>query len=307
MTRFLNHFVVIAGASLALLATAPTQAQILADETLTRGEKGHYLIEVMINEQGPLTFLVDTGASNTFLMQSSVEDLGLVAAASHITNAQTVSGTVPVSFYDVDNLVVGGLELTQIRMVGAQNANPTLLNDGVDGILGADVLRDYLVEFDQDARRFRLHDRNTDLSNGREDWIQIPLRSGIAGLSFSEIRINGAIVTALFDTGASRNIVNMSTAIAAGYQHADPRASIDEPVIGFGGQSTPAFKASGADLVWGELNLDAQTVTISETPVFDMLGLSDGPAMIAGIPMLENRSFIVDYEQMILWIAAMPG
>ena len=305
MTQLLNYFVVIVGASLAVLVTAPTQAQILTDETLTRGERGHYLIEVMINEQGSFTFLVDTGASNTFLMQSSVEDLGLVAAASHITNAQTVSGTVPVSFYDVENLTIGGLELTQIRMVGAQNANPTLLNDGVDGILGADVLRDYLVEFDQEERRFRLNDRNTDLSNGREDWIQIPLRSGIAGLSFSEVRINGAIVTALFDTGASRNIVNMSTAIAAGYQHADPRASIDEPVIGFGGQSTPAFQASGANLVWGELTLDDQTVTISETPVFDMLGLSDGPAMIAGIPMLENRSFVVDYEQMILWVAAM--
>ena len=81
MTQLLNYFVVIVGASLAVLVTAPTQAQILTDETLTRGERGHYLIEVMINEQVSFTFLVDTGASNTFLMQSAVEDLGLDAAA----------------------------------------------------------------------------------------------------------------------------------------------------------------------------------------------------------------------------------
>jgi predicted aspartyl protease len=307
MTRFTNPFALISGASFALLVTTPIQAQILADEALMRGEKGHFLTEVMINEQGPFTVLVDTGASNTILMQSSINQLGLSPLGGGAMSAHTVSGSVPIDFYNIDGLQIDELDIGNIRVVGAENAHPTLNSDGVDGILGADILGNYLLEFDQGARRFRLHDRDADLTVGRADWIHLPLRSGMAGLSYTEITINGSTVSALFDTGASRNIVNMSTAIAAGYQHADPRASLDEPVIGFGGHSTPAFKASGADLAWGGLTLDDQTVTISETPVFDMLGMSDGPAMIAGIPMLAGRNFIVDYEQMVVWVAPPQG
>ena len=303
MTMTLKRLALPGAILLTLLATAPLQAEPLADETLTRGEKGHFLTEMMINQQGPYTVLIDTGASNTILMQPLIEELALSPVGSNSHTAQTASGSVPISFYALDSLGIAGLELGRLRAVGATGANPTLNNDGVEAIIGLDILRNYLLEFDQSANRFRLHDQDADLSARLAGWTEIPMRRGMAGLSFTDIAVNGAVIPAVFDTGASRNIINMSAAGAAGYGHGDPRASMDEPVIGFGGQATPAFKVEGADLGWSDLRLEGQTVTIAQAPIFDILRMSGGPAMIAGAPMFANRSFIVDFARMTIWIS----
>jgi predicted aspartyl protease len=287
----------------ALLAGVPAHAQIVAEAELARGSKGHFLTEMMINDQGPYTVLVDTAASATFLMQTTADALGLSAAGGHGGMAQTATGQVEITLYNLDSLVFDDLDFGAVRVVGAPADHPDLAADGVDAIIGADLLSDYLIEFDQSNGQIRLHESAAELASSMDDWIEVPVRSGMAGLLFTDVTVNDADVSALIDTGASRVIVNMSTAQVAGYRHGDPRASMDEPLIGFGGTQSQAFKVTGADLAWGDLSRNDQTITISETPVFDAIGLSDGPAMIAGAPLFGRRDFVIDYTSLAIWIS----
>ncbi|MDG2043409.1 MAG: retroviral-like aspartic protease family protein [Maricaulis sp.] len=303
MKYSIRNIALAGGVMLALMADAPAQAQIVAEAELTRGSKGHFLTEMMINGQGPYTVLVDTAASATFLMQTTAGALGLTETGGHGGMAQTATGQVEITLYNLESLVFDDLDFGAVRVVGAPADHPDLAMDGVDAIIGADLLGDYLLEFDQSNGQIRLHESAAELTSNMDDWIEVPVRSGIAGLLFTEVTVNEANVAALIDTGASRVIVNMSTAQVAGYRHGDPRASMDDPLIGFGGTQSQAFKVTGADLEWGDLIREDQTITISETPVFDAIGLSDGPAMIAGAPLFGQRDFVIDYTRMAVWIS----
>ncbi|MBD3586091.1 TIGR02281 family clan AA aspartic protease [Salinimonas sp. HHU 13199] len=105
---------------------------------LKQNRQGHYVTNGTINGQ-PVTFLIDTGATNVAIPVSMQNELGLTAGRSGL--AQTANGVVRVAQTTIDSLTIGEIVLTNVQA----HLNPGLGDGQI--LLGMSVLRQ--LEFTQ--------------------------------------------------------------------------------------------------------------------------------------------------------------
>ena len=94
---------------------------------LERNSRGHYVAGGAINER-PVTFLLDTGATDVALPEALAERLRLPRLAGGIT--QTANGTVAVWQTTLDTVRLGGITLRDVRAAivpSMQAGDPVLL------------------------------------------------------------------------------------------------------------------------------------------------------------------------------------
>jgi hypothetical protein len=116
---------------------------------------GGIMIAVTVNGSHPARLLLDTGAGQTVLKPALLERLGLTIAAEAIRVPMTVATgeTVRVPLAQIRSLEVGDFTLEGLY-VGVYPVLPEM--DGVDGLLGADVLGHFRASLDRRARQFTL-------------------------------------------------------------------------------------------------------------------------------------------------------
>ena len=105
---------------------------------LRQNRQGHYVTNGTINGQ-PVTFLIDTGATNVAIPASMQNELGLTAGRSGL--AQTANGVVRVAQTTIDSLTIGDIELSNVQA----HLNPGLRDGQI--LLGMSVLKQ--LEFTQ--------------------------------------------------------------------------------------------------------------------------------------------------------------
>ncbi|QCZ92785.1 retropepsin-like aspartic protease family protein [Salinimonas iocasae] len=105
---------------------------------LRQNRQGHYVTNGTINGQ-PVTFLIDTGATNVAIPASMQNSLGLTAGRSGL--AQTANGVVRVAQTTIDSLTIGDIELSNVQA----HLNPGLGDGQI--LLGMSVLKQ--LEFTQ--------------------------------------------------------------------------------------------------------------------------------------------------------------
>jgi predicted aspartyl protease len=106
------------------------------------------LVSITIQDQGPYTFVLDTGASRTVIDRPVVDSLHLEPVPA-VPIATDVSGAVEATVVrvaqwrlgdvDLPGAVVAGIELSGPNAPGLQQ----VLGRRVDGLLGSDVLSGY--------------------------------------------------------------------------------------------------------------------------------------------------------------------
>ena len=73
-----------------------------------RGLDGHYHVTMGVNGQ-PLSFVVDTGASDIVLSQDDARRVGIEPGSlAYLGRAQTANGTVPMARVTLDEVSLGG-------------------------------------------------------------------------------------------------------------------------------------------------------------------------------------------------------
>ena len=271
-------------------------AQML-EAPMRRGELGHYVVELSINGEGPYSFIVDTAASTTMLSQDFVAELGLSPVPGASAMAHGANGNVQLDFYDLEAIGFGDNNLEGVRAIAQSSGIWPNFEEEIHGILGVDVLGNYKPAFLQSGNLFRLLPADMNVVAHMSGWTQAPLARGFGSIRFIEVEVNGAPIEALLDTGASKSIVNMEAASAAGYVHNDPRVGpADRPVIGLGGAPIEAVQTSDATITWGDYRADDQLIVFADLPIFSMFRM-EGPAMVAGATLFQDRDFIVDYQE----------
>jgi len=105
---------------------------------LKRNRYGHYVATGSINGK-PVTFLLDTGASDVSIPDSLAKELGLKRGISQIYN--TANGKITAYQTKLDRVNLGGIELQNIRA----SINPA--SQGNEVLLGMSFLKE--LEFTQ--------------------------------------------------------------------------------------------------------------------------------------------------------------
>ncbi|MGR9108086.1 MAG: retropepsin-like aspartic protease family protein [Gammaproteobacteria bacterium] len=100
--------------------------------SLTRNHYGHYVTSGLINSQ-PVTFLLDTGATQISIPDEVARDLGLRRGAPH--PVVTANGTITVYDALLDSVAVGPLEIRGLRA----GINPYM--GGKEILLGMNFLK----------------------------------------------------------------------------------------------------------------------------------------------------------------------
>jgi len=165
--------------------TAPV---VIPFELLTR----HILIKVRINNSAPLSFIFDTGDEDVIVDLKRARSLGL-----KLQGAVNVGGAGPGSlrgFHVRDaSLSVVGLEGTTQPVVLAlplDDLRPRFGHD-IDGIIGADFIKQFVVEVDYSARVLRLHNKDKFGYSGSGEIIPIHLNSAGHPSIPAEITVTG--------------------------------------------------------------------------------------------------------------------
>ena len=119
-----------------------------AEVTLLQNRHGHYVTNGTINEM-PVTFLLDTGATELSIPAHIADNLGLQASGSY--RVQTANGSITVYKTLVEQLSLGNIILYNV----AAHINPAMQSDQI--LLGMSALK--RVEFRQTGKQLILREQ----------------------------------------------------------------------------------------------------------------------------------------------------
>jgi predicted aspartyl protease len=108
------------------------------------------IVEAMVNDKGPFSFLIDTGATITTITEQTADALGLHRKASGQRRALSGSfAGVTMDLVIADSIQVDAAEARDIN-VGVHNLTPLSHGIGtpIDGIIGYNFMKDYRVIID---------------------------------------------------------------------------------------------------------------------------------------------------------------
>lgn len=151
----------------------------------------HIMIKVRINNSDPLWFIFDTGDKVAIVDLGRAKSLGL-NLQGEVNVGGAGAGTVKGAMVRDASLNVVGVEGNPQPVVMAiplDLLEPRFGHD-IDGIIGADFIKQYVVEIDYPARVLRLHDKNKFAYSGPGEIIPISFIHG--GYPVAEAQITVA-------------------------------------------------------------------------------------------------------------------
>jgi len=253
--------------------------------------RGLLTAAVMINDRGPYAFAIDSAANTSVIARDLVVGLGLPDAgevAMHTLIAEERAGTTRVA-----RLRTGALDAREARLVISDRSGL----EGLDGLLGTDLLRDLRL-----VLNFR--------GRAQVNVARSPrARRGLAGAQLiarapGEQRFNGLLMVeamagflpckAIVDTGAQATVIN--TALA---QQGGARPMVQQDGSSRGGVESVTGRKALADLMLlpelqlGGIRLTQAPVLVGDFHAFDLWGLSDQPALLLGLDILSLFQTVV--------------
>ena len=132
-------------------------------------------LQARVNGSEPRWFVLDTGAGVTVLNATTAESLGLKAGragtlrgAGGVVQSTGITGLT----LDVGGAVLKDVSVTSIPLAQLENA----AGRAIDGILGVDFFRRYVIEIDYEARQITAHEPSAYGYAGRGETLPLTFR-----------------------------------------------------------------------------------------------------------------------------------
>jgi len=259
--------------------------------------RGRMTVPVVIDDQGPFIFVVDSAANASVIASDVAERLGLVSAGA--VNMNTLIASERVQTVRARRLETGVLEVESPRLALAQRGGL----GHIDGLLGTDLLAGHRLTMNFRGRTAihigRSRRSRTGFLDIREPTVKLIGSTSAGKLVLVQAIIGNTPTVAVIDTGAQVSIVNTAAADRAGLSPATlsdgaSRALVRSPT----GSSKEARIMSVPSLRIGGVSLGRNSVLVGDFHTFDLLGLRDTPAMLLGVDMLGIfQSVAVDFRR----------
>ena len=251
-------------------------------------------VPVRLNEQGPFTFAVDTGANRSVIATETATALALPADGQEPVHG--IAGIESSQTVKVDRLTVGQVTSRHLRL-------PTLSAEalGVQGLLGVDVLKDRRAVLNFKENRLeiglsgnefavnmvgggRLGDTERDPS-----IVSIPARYRFGQLTIVDADVGGLKVTAFLDSGSQNTVANLALyrqMLAHDPELTAKLAKVE--LLSATGQVASGDLCLLPSLRLGGLKMTGLSAVFADLHTFDIWGLLDRPSILIGVDVLRH-------------------
>lgn len=253
--------------------------------------RGVAFVPAKVNASAPMQFLIDTGGAGTHVDQEVAKKLGLemergVASASG--NAQLEVGVIRSARTQVGDVQYAG----QLIASPLAHLEP-IFGRKLDGILGSEWMRSYVVELDYIKSRMRLYDPSKFNYSGKGRTLPLTFFNGIPFIEMEVSLPNNKVLRGSFlvDTAGGWMAVHVYNTIANREHLLDGLTSLPETGVGIGG-TTQRVAARGTSLSIGPYRMPRPIVKFTE----DASGLRANPDSVGLVGMEVFRKFKVTFD-----------
>lgn len=255
---------------------------------------GRLTVPVMINENGPYSFAVDT-AANASVVASDIAAALALPQADDVVMHSLVSREI-VSTVQVDNLSTGALQKSSTRLaLGLRSAL-----SGTDGLLGGDLLGEsrIVMRFRGGGRmaigRSRTEEGFLFREARRTLQFETSAEQRFGTLMMIDARASGVLARAIVDSGALVSLINTRMAEHGRARPITLNTGLRTQVVQSPtGLSLEASAAILPHVRFGGIILRNLPVLVADLHTFDIWGVQDQPAMLLGIDILARFSEVV--------------
>ncbi len=260
----------------------------------TNGPPSAFVLAVAVNDGEPHNLLVDTAAHGLLISSRMASRSGVSPLLAYRLGGLGNQGRMPASLGWAESITIGELRLIDCPVIITEKK----VGPRWDGIIGTDVLRDFLITLDFPGRSLQLEKLPP-----REDDEFAYDRSGVGRSGFTPVRfigwkllartvLNGGVnANFVIDTGASERLIARRTA-----QRITPLAPSRRGIRGISGAVGQTLQAENVVLEFPGLQRPPETML-----AVDMAGLSYALGTELGgliaCPQLAETSVTIDYRE----------
>ena len=282
--------------TLLLAAAIGSAAAAPIELPFRQGPGGLILVKVRIDGRVDGEFIVDTGAPVTVLLDGpALAPLGLdLSGARKLGPADSPASPVGV-FVQRTMLDLGGLRIwprTTVALAPASLACPERMAAiGFQGIVGADLFRERVVEVDHARRVLRLHEPEAWQAPAGATIVPLQMTGGLPYVDVA-VNVNGRMPTLrlLVDTGKSRALSLVAGSDAALQWPADGEVQMACFVSGL----REMRRGAPVDLRFSEAGVARDVVPLYEPR--ELIGERARQGSI-GVELLARWRFVIDYPR----------
>lgn len=253
------------------------------------------LLKAKVNGEKELTFLIDTGATQSILDSDVAKSLGIRESGDF--NITTGSGAMKMQFMTLNSLRLGDLTMNDISVAVAPLKNfASNLSIKPAGLIGANLLKRFQLTIDYPERKIELRAPDTKLEDSIEEGIVVETKPslGVSGLAVEGVLNDSLKLTFLLDSGAAFNHVS---------EHLVKDLLVDTPILpvgsikGLDGKAVSTGAVRFNSLKIGDLEVKEPVFSIAPSTGKNNPGLiSGGHLAIIGNPLLSQYRITIDYN-----------
>ncbi len=238
-------------------------------------------VQVRINGNEAVPFIVDTGAERTVIANDLARKLALEAGP--MLTLATISGRYEVNSFFIDSISTASVNLQGVEAPGLERANL-----GAYGLLGIDSLEDNRVHLDfehqtMDVLPSRRSRGKTKLENG---MIVVQAKRKAGRMILSSAKIDGMKVDIILDTGAQSSMGNV--ALRNKLRRRDRNFDfIPVKLKSVTGTILTGDFTQIREIDVGGLTIRDMPMTFADNYAFTALDLQDRPAILLGMDALK--------------------
>ena len=283
-----------------MVATLVTHAAHAA-VPLSWDSTGHVVVPTLVNDQGPVTFMLDTGADESAVYSWFAKSLDLPKGAGRELSGAT--GSEMMTTTRLSSLSVDGHIIKQI--------DADTLPDRADGvklagIVGVDLMSHRLAIIDFACRTFELRP----VQRARPEIVGTGATLVKAGAIRDgkqltlPVTINGVAGVAVLDTGARNTDINHKFAAAAGIAANSMAFGDASPTRGATMASIATRIGPIGTVRFAGITRSGAVARVVDLPYFEGAGLAGKPTMNLGLDFLQGTRLTVDFSSRQFWLAA---
>jgi predicted aspartyl protease len=249
-------------------------------------------LRVSVNNSKPLKFLLDTGASVSFINESRATELGLKATGQVSGNA--TGGAIQAALIKGVSLSVPGAQVSNQLMASMSFGGAPV---EFDGVIGYDFINQFVVELDYRSGVMNLYSPRTYIYTGQGEIIPLLLKGRRTPLVRTKIIMEGrAPVEARLevDTGADGTFVINSPYVKKQNLLSSIQKTVQSSGSGAGGEQQRLVGRVKA-VQFGRLNIENPTIALSLDT--EGSGASEENDGLIGGEIFRRFKVILDYSR----------